>query len=235
MKTLCLRCIRQDHCCNYLPPPLQHLHGFGYNGIVRIHLSTWLVLQLEGSVHSVPRDVTLPSLDNICVFTCMCSRRTHVWMISCLLRMHMYVCFHVYAYVCSTCAHLCVPRVLICVFTCAHMCVPTGHVFVFQENTCMLSDERVCVCVWACSACTCMCVHLYLCSTCTHLCVHVYTHVCSIGHMFVFQVRTCLLSDERTRVCVPGAHKYLCVHVCTYVCPACTQTCVYMYTLLCSN
>ena len=63
MKTLCSRCIRQDHCCNYLPPPLQHLHGFGYNGIVRIHLSTWLVLQLEGSVHSVPRDVTLPSLD----------------------------------------------------------------------------------------------------------------------------------------------------------------------------
>ena len=63
MKTLCSRCIRQDHCCNYLPPPLQHLHGFGYNGIVRIHLSTWLVLQLEGSAHSVPRDVTLPSLD----------------------------------------------------------------------------------------------------------------------------------------------------------------------------
>ena len=47
------------------PSPLQRLHGFGYNGIVRIHLSTWLVLQLEGSVHSVPRDVTLPSLDSI--------------------------------------------------------------------------------------------------------------------------------------------------------------------------
>ena len=46
-----------------IPSPLQRLHGFGYNGIVRIHLSTWLVLQLEGSVHSVPRDVTLP-LDN---------------------------------------------------------------------------------------------------------------------------------------------------------------------------
>ena len=45
--------------------PLQHLHGFGYNGIVRIHLSTWLVLKLEGSVHSVPRDVTLPSLDRL--------------------------------------------------------------------------------------------------------------------------------------------------------------------------
>ena len=46
-----------------IPSPLQRLHGFGYNGIVRIHLSTWLVLQLEGSVYSVPRDVTLPSLD----------------------------------------------------------------------------------------------------------------------------------------------------------------------------
>ena len=46
-----------------IPSPLQRLHGFGYNGIVRIHLSTWLVLQLEGSVHSVPRVVTLPSLD----------------------------------------------------------------------------------------------------------------------------------------------------------------------------
>ena len=46
-----------------IPSPLQRLHGFGYNGFDRIHLSTWLVLQLEGSVHSVPRDVTLPSLD----------------------------------------------------------------------------------------------------------------------------------------------------------------------------
>ena len=48
-----------------IPFPLQRLHGFGYNGIVRIHLSTWLVFQLEGSVHSVPRDVTLPSLDSV--------------------------------------------------------------------------------------------------------------------------------------------------------------------------
>ena len=29
-----------------IPSPLQRLHGFGYIGIVRIHLSTWLVLQL---------------------------------------------------------------------------------------------------------------------------------------------------------------------------------------------
>ena len=48
-----------------IPSTLQRLHGFGYNGIVRIHLSTWLVLKLEGSVHSVPRDVTLPSLDTL--------------------------------------------------------------------------------------------------------------------------------------------------------------------------
>ena len=48
-----------------IPSTLQRLHGFGYNGIVRIHLSTWLVLKLEGSVHSVPRDVTLPSLDSV--------------------------------------------------------------------------------------------------------------------------------------------------------------------------
>ena len=51
------------------PSPLQRLHGFGYNGIVRIHLSTWLVLKLEGSVHSVPRDVTLPSLDRLSAVT----------------------------------------------------------------------------------------------------------------------------------------------------------------------
>ena len=53
----------------FIPFPLQRLHGFGYNGIVRIHLSTWLVLQLEGSVHSVPRDVTLPSLDRLSAVT----------------------------------------------------------------------------------------------------------------------------------------------------------------------
>ena len=52
-----------------IPFTLQRLHGFGYNGIVRIHLSTWLVLKLEGSVHSVPRDVTLPSLDRLSAVT----------------------------------------------------------------------------------------------------------------------------------------------------------------------
>ena len=64
-----------------IPSPLQRLHGFGYNGFDRIHLSTWLVLQLEGSdrihlstwlvlqlegsAHSVPRDVALPPLDKM--------------------------------------------------------------------------------------------------------------------------------------------------------------------------
>ena len=52
-----------------IPSPLQRSHGFGYNGIVRIHLSTWLVIQLEGLVHSVPRDVTLPSLDRLSAVT----------------------------------------------------------------------------------------------------------------------------------------------------------------------
>ena len=45
--------------------PLQHLHGFGYNGLtVYTFLRGW-DLQLEGSVDSVPRDVTLPSLDRL--------------------------------------------------------------------------------------------------------------------------------------------------------------------------
>ena len=88
-----------------------------------------------------------------------------------------------HAHVCVfTCAHRCVPRVRICVFKCAHMCVPTGHVLAFQENTRMLSDERVCMCVFrsAPRAHVCVCVHLctFLCSTCAHLCVHVCTHVC---------------------------------------------------------
>ena len=142
---------------------------------------------------------------HICVFTCMCSRRTHVWMISCLLRMHMYVCFHVYAYVCSTCAHLCVPRVLICVLTCAHMCVPTGHVFVFQENTCMLSDERVCVCVGL------LRVHMYVCSFV--FVFHVYAFVCSRVHTCVF---------HWTHVCVSGENMFVIRRTHASVCSGCT-------------
>ena len=46
---------------------------------------------------------------------------------------------HIYMCVCS--------RVHICVFTCTHVCVPIRHTVVFQENTCLLSDEHSCVSV----------------------------------------------------------------------------------------
>ena len=52
------------------------------------------------------------------------------------------------AHVCVfICTHMCVPHVRICDFMCPHMFVPIGHVFVFQVNTCLFSDERTCVCV----------------------------------------------------------------------------------------
>ena len=44
-----------------------------------------------------------------------------------------------------------VPRVHSCVFTCAHMYVLTGHVYVFHENTCVLSDEVLRMHMYACS------------------------------------------------------------------------------------
>ena len=89
---------------------------------------------------------------------------------TCLLRMQMYVC----------------SRVRICVFN-VYTCV-CSSVHTQLENTCMLSDERVC-------GYRSSCVHLYTfaCSTCTHLCVHVYTHVCS----------------NRTRVCVSGEYVFV--------------------------
>ena len=73
-----------------------------------------------------------------------------------------------------------------CVFARAHMCVPTGHVFVFQEDTCLLSDERVCVCVCL------LRVRMYVCSF-AHICVfHMYTFVSSCVHTCLFQLDTCL-------------------------------------------
>ena len=73
---------------------------------------------------------------------------------------------------------MCVPHVHICEFMCPHMFVAIGHVFVFQVNTCLFSDERTCVCVCVPGA------HIYkyinMCVfTCTHMCVHVYTRLCS--------------------------------------------------------
>ena len=119
-------------------------------------------------------------------------RRTHV----CVFRVRIYMC------VCS--------RVHICVFTCTHVCVPIRHTVVFQENTCLLSDEHSCVsvfsaraemCVFTCAVhmcvlhvCTCVCVHVcaFASATCTHMCVHVYTRV-----------------FQWTRVCVPGEHMFV--------------------------
>ena len=60
-----------------------------------------------------------------------------------------------------------------------------------------------------------------------------------IGHVFVFQVSTCLFLDNaRVRVCVCSGrtyiyiyiYTYVCVHVYTCVCSTCTQTCVHVYT-----
>ena len=73
------------------------------------------------------------------------------------------------------------------------MCVPIGHVFVFQVNTCLFSDERTCVCV--CPGCAYICVCVF---TCTHVCV-------PIRHTVVFQENTCLLSDEHSCVSVFSA------------------------------
>ena len=83
------------------------------------------------------------------------------------------------------------------------MCVPIGHVFVFQVNTCLFSDERTCVCVpgahiYMC-VCVCVCSRLHICVfTCTHVCV-------PIRHTVVFQENTCLLSDEHSCVSVFSA------------------------------
>ena len=83
--------------------------------------------------------------------------------------------FNVYTYVCSR----------------AHMCVPIGHVFAFQANTLLLSDEHTGVCsgrtFMRAFTRAHMCVHVYtfVCSTCTHRCV-------PLGHVFVFQVDRCV-------------------------------------------
>ena len=79
---------------------------------------------------------------------------------------------------------MCVAGVRVCVCVCS-------------RNTCLLSDERVpvCVCARVPGAILCVCVHVYtyVCSS-VHICVlHVYTHVCSY----------------QTRVCVPGEHMFV--------------------------
>ena len=54
--------------------PLQQFTRVGLQRFDCIHLSTWLGTKLEGSVDSVPRDVTLPSLDSLCSNQSACVR-----------------------------------------------------------------------------------------------------------------------------------------------------------------
>ena len=117
---------------------------------------------------------------------CVCSRVQY----TCVCSTCAHVCVHVYTFVSSTCTHM-------CVHVCAHFSVPIGHVFVFQVNTRLFSDEHshVCVCVFR--------VHIFV-------CVHVCGNVCSTCfHTCVFELDKCLrsrrthglLSDEHTGVC----------------------------------
>ena len=134
---------------------------------------------------------------------------------------------------------MCVPRVHRRVFTCAHFCVSTRHVFVFQENTCCY-QMNTCVSVFLrahkclCSRvqCTCVCSLVHMCVfTCSHVClprVHIYLcsrlHTCVlIRHVYVFQLSTCLFSDEHSRVF--HVYTYVCSRV-PHVCSNWTRVCV---------
>ena len=139
----------------------------------------------------------------------------------------------------------------------AHMCSRCTRACVFQE--CLLSDEHARVCVYACSGCAYIIVSIYVCVfvcthmcvarvhicvfTCTdmrvarvHICVFICTHMCVlIRHVCVFQENTCLLSDERTGVCVFRVHIDVSVHVCAYVCSR-VRICVFQVNkLICAR
>ena len=116
----------------------------------------------------------------------------------CVFRAHIYIYVSIYIYVYKF-IYIC-----ICVFTCTHFCVPTRHVFVFQENTCLLSDEYSCVCLCFCVRIN-VCVHLCSTRVCSlvHMCVFTRADMCVlIGHVFAFQENTRLLSDGHAGVCV---------------------------------
>ena len=58
-----LRCICQDHCCAITPSPLQRLHGFGCNGIVRIPNQRWTSTASEtGNTAEVEEDTAASAL-----------------------------------------------------------------------------------------------------------------------------------------------------------------------------
>ena len=159
------------------------------------------------------------------------------------------------ARVCVPGAHICVfSRVDICVsHVYTDMCLRV-HTSVFQLDTCLCSrraricyqmNTRVCLCflrahqrVCSCVQYTCVCslVHMcvfmcaYVCLPRVHICVFTCLHMCVLmRHTYVFQVNTCVFSDERSCVCVFRVQKsvypnvcstcaHMCVHVCAYVC-----------------
>ena len=129
-----------------------------------------------------------------------CQMNTRVCVCVCVFR---FACTHVCGprvHICVfTCTHMRVARVHICVFTCTHMRVLIRHAHVVQENTCLFSDEHVCVCLPPVHMCVFTCTHMF----------HLYTFVCSrahmcvpTGHVFVLQDNTCLVLDEHSSVSV---------------------------------
>ena len=102
---------------------------------------------------------------------------------------------HVYTYVCPTCTQ-----------TCVHFCVPTRHVILFQENTCLLSNEYSCVSVF--------------------LRANVSVHVCNPRVCVCVRVPFCTCVCSRVHMCVPHVYTYMCVHVYTYARATWTRVCV---------
>ena len=137
---------------------------------------------------------------------------------------------------------------------CVFQTTTTTYVFqvyacVCSRNTCLLSDEHACVCVYVFRVCViyihtyiymCMCVF-----ACAHMCVHACAHnVCprvhNMCHVYtcVFLADTCMCS-RRTHVCYQMNTCLLCTHMCVhvyaYVCSMCTHLCVHVHTHVCPN
>ena len=151
-------CVPRAHICVFTCPhmcvPIGHVFVFQVNTclfsdertcvcVFRVRIYMCVCVHVHTYVCSRVHTVVF-QLD-----TRLCSRRTRVCyqmntrVCLCFPRAHKCVCSHVqYTCVCSTCA----------VFTCTHVCVPIRHTVVFQENTCLLSDEHSCVSVFSARA-----------------------------------------------------------------------------------
>ena len=134
--------------------------------------------------------------------------------------------------------------------SCLSLPVPSEHIYGFQVNTRLRLCVCVCVCVRVPGAqiymCVCDRMYTYACSMCTHMCVFTWahmrfarvhicvftcTHMCVlIRHVYAFQEKSCLLSDEVCSACT-----CMCVHMYTYLCSTCTHLCVHACTHVRSN